>query len=120
MCLKYCIAAATNPPKNNASRVDYYVSKRNQDNLCGGFDWTGVLFTASLKDDHRFESNNPGVAISWFNLDDENRKVRTFSVQCSVCRKFADEKTINLLFYKERWVVLNKSIDRLLNSGNKD
>jgi hypothetical protein len=35
-CFKYCIAAATNPPKNNASRVDYYISKKNQYKLYGG------------------------------------------------------------------------------------
>jgi hypothetical protein len=38
MCFKYCITAATNPPRNNASRVDYYISKKNQDKLYGAFD----------------------------------------------------------------------------------
>jgi hypothetical protein len=53
-CFKYCIATPTNPPKNNASRVDYYISKKSQDKLYGGFDWTGVSFPASLKDVRRF------------------------------------------------------------------
>jgi hypothetical protein len=106
--------------KKNASRVDYYISKKNQDKLYGAFDWTGVSFPASLKDVRRFESNNPGVAISCFSLDDENRKVHPLSLSTV---KFDDntptKKTIDLLFYKEHWVLIS-SLDRLLNSGNKD
>jgi hypothetical protein len=73
-----------------------------------------------LKDVRRFESNNPGVAISCFSLDDENRKIHSLSLSKV---KFDDnaptKKTINLLFYKEHWVLIS-SLDRFLNSGNKD
>jgi hypothetical protein len=119
-CFKYSIAAATNPPKNNASRVDYYISKKNQNKLSVAFDWTGVSFPSSLKHLRRFEINNPCVAISCFSLDEENRKVRPLSISKV---KFDDnastKKTINLLFYKEHWVLIS-SLDCLLNSGNKD
>jgi hypothetical protein len=79
--------AATNPAKNNASRADYYISRKNWENLYGAFDWTGVSFLASLKDVHRFKSNNPAFAIYFcFSIDDESRKVCPLSlskVQCS-------------------------------------
>jgi hypothetical protein len=120
MCFKYSIAAATNPPKNNASRVVYYISKNNQHKLYGAFDWTDVSFRASLKYVRRFESNNPRVTISCFSLDDENRKVHPLSLSKV---KFVDNTptttTVNLLFCKEHWVLIS-SLDRLLNSGNTD
>jgi hypothetical protein len=112
-CFKYCISAATNQPKNNASRVDYYISKKNQEN--GGLDRTGVSFPASLKDVRRFESNNPSVAISCFSLDDENRNVHPLYLSKANFDDNAPTKnTINLHFYKEHWVLIS-SLDRLLN-----
>jgi hypothetical protein len=120
LCFKYCIAAATNPPKNNASTVDYYISKKNQDKLYGGFDWSGVSFPASLKDVRRFESDNPGVAISCFSMDDEKRKVHPLSLSTVKSDdNTPTKKTINLLFYKEHWVLIS-NLDRLLNFRNKD
>jgi hypothetical protein len=80
MCLKHYIAADTNPPKNNASRVDYYISKKNQEKLYKGFDKTGMSIPASLRDTHRNESNNPGLAIFCFSLDEDNRKARPLSL----------------------------------------
>jgi hypothetical protein len=88
--------------------------------LYGGFGWTGVSFPASLKDVRRFESNNPNVAISCFSLDDENRKVHPLSLSTvKLDDNTPAKKTINLLFYKEHWVLI-PNLYRLLNSGNKD
>jgi hypothetical protein len=64
--------------------------------------------------------NNPGVAISCFSLDDEKRKVHPLSMSTvKFDNNTPTKNTINLLFYKEHWVLIS-SLDRLLNPGNKD
>ena len=70
-CFQYCIIAALHPPNNKKTRIDYYQSKKVQENIVPLYNWNGVKFPTSLKDVRKFEANNK-ITINVFSLDKED------------------------------------------------
>ncbi|XP_022777882.1 uncharacterized protein LOC111319352 [Stylophora pistillata] len=106
-CFKWCVTRALNPVKKDQECITKILKKQAEK-----LKWDGIKFPMEVKDIHRFEKLNPGIAINVFMYEGEIYPLRVSNVD-------SNKPRIRLLLIsdgKKTHYCLIKSMSRLLSS----
>lgn len=80
-CFKWCVTRALNPVAQNAERVTKVLREQAKK-----LDWDGLKFPLNVKDIHRFEILNPGLAVNVYIYEGGLKPLRVSNVESNKSR----------------------------------
>ena len=106
-CFKWCVTRALNPVVKNAERVTKILREQAK-----RLDWGGLKFPLTVKDIHRFEILNPGLAVNVYMYEGGLKPLRVSNVE-------SNKPRIHLLLIcdgEKQHYCLIKDLSRLVSS----
>ena len=106
-CFKWCVMRALNPVVKNAERVTKILREQAK-----RLDWGGLKFPLTVKDIHRFEILNPGLAVNVYMYEGGLKPLRVSNVE-------SNKPRIHLLLLcdgEKQHYCLIKDLSRLVSS----
>ncbi|XP_022809457.1 uncharacterized protein LOC111346436 [Stylophora pistillata] len=106
-CFKWCVTRALNPVKKDQERITKILKEQAKK-----LKWDGIKFPMEVKDIHRFETLNPGIAVNVFSYEGELQPLRVSKIE-------KINTHIDLLLISEgekKHYCLIKSLSRLISS----
>ncbi|XP_022799901.1 uncharacterized protein LOC111337802 [Stylophora pistillata] len=106
-CFKWCVTRALNPVKKDQERITKILKEQAKK-----LKWDGIKFPMEVKDIHRFETLNPGIAVNVFEYEGELNPLRVSKIE-------KINTHIDLLLIAEgekKHYCLIKSMSRLVSS----